>query len=47
MSTQLAVLGVCLVFGAPLVFAWIAVAELVIITLALLLPQRTPVEETA
>ena len=46
MSTQLAVLGVCLVFGAPLVFAWIAVGELVVITLALL-PQRTPVEEIA
>jgi len=46
MSTQLAVLGVCLVFGAPFVFAWIAFAELAIITLALL-PQRTPVEETA
>jgi phosphatidylglycerophosphate synthase len=46
MSTQLAVLGVCLVFGAPLVFVWIAVGELAVITLALL-PQRTPVEETA
>ena len=46
MSTQLAVLGVCLVFGAPLVFAMIAVVELAVITLALL-PQRTPVEETA
>lgn len=46
MSTQLAVLGVCLVFGAPLVFALIAVGELAVITLALL-PQRTPVEETA
>jgi len=34
------------VFGAPLVFAWIAVAELAVITLALL-PQRAPVEETA
>jgi phosphatidylglycerophosphate synthase len=46
MSTQLAVLGVCLVLGAPLVFALIAVGELAAITLALL-PQRTPVEETA
>ena len=46
MSTQLAVLGVCLVLGAPLVFAWIAVGEVAIITLALL-PQRTPVEEIA
>jgi archaetidylinositol phosphate synthase len=47
MTTQLAVLGVCLVFGAPLFFVWIAVGEVAIITLALLLPQRTPVEETA
>jgi phosphatidylglycerophosphate synthase len=46
MSTQLAVLGVCLVFGAPLVFVFIAVGELAAVTLALL-PQRTPVEETA
>jgi phosphatidylglycerophosphate synthase len=46
MSTQLAVLGVCLALGAPLVFAWIAVGEAAVITLALL-PQRTPVEETA
>ena len=47
MSTQLAVLGVCLLLGAPLVFVFVAVGELAIITLALLLPQRTPVEETA
>jgi phosphatidylglycerophosphate synthase len=46
LSTQLAVLGICLVFGAPLVFVWIAVGEVAVITLALL-PQRTPVEETA
>jgi phosphatidylglycerophosphate synthase len=46
MSTQLAMLGVCLVLGAPLVFAWIAVGELAVITLVLL-PQRTPVQETA
>ncbi len=46
MSTQLAVLGICLLLGAPLVFAWIAVGELSVITLALL-PQRTPVEEIA
>jgi phosphatidylglycerophosphate synthase len=46
MTTQLAVLGVCLVLGAPLVFAWIAVAELLVITLVLF-PQRAPVEETA
>jgi phosphatidylglycerophosphate synthase len=47
MSTQLAVLGACLVFGAPLLFALIAVIEVLVITLALLLPQRTPVEEIA
>jgi archaetidylinositol phosphate synthase len=46
MSTQLAVLGICLVLGAPLVFAWIAVGEAAVITLALL-PQRTPIEEIA
>jgi phosphatidylglycerophosphate synthase len=46
MSTQLVVLGICLVSGAPLGFAWFAVGELVVITLALL-PQRTPVEEIA
>jgi archaetidylinositol phosphate synthase len=46
MSTQLAVLGVCLILGAPLVFAWIAVGEAAVITLALL-PQRAPVEEIA
>jgi phosphatidylglycerophosphate synthase len=46
MSTQLAVLGVCLVLGTPLAFVGIAVVELAVITLVLL-PQRTPVEETA
>jgi phosphatidylglycerophosphate synthase len=46
MSTQLAVLGVCLVLGAPLVFAWIAVGEAAAITLALL-PQRVSVEKIA
>jgi hypothetical protein len=47
MSTQLAVLGLCLVLGAPLLFALVAVVEVAIITLALLLPQRAPVEEIA
>jgi len=47
MSTQLAVLGVCLLFGAPLVFAFIAVGELVVVTLALLPQRTTPVEEIA
>ena len=46
MSTQLAVFGLFLAFGHPLGFAWLAVAELAAITLALL-PQRTPVEEIA
>jgi phosphatidylglycerophosphate synthase len=46
MSTQLAALGVCLVFGAPLVFAWIAVGEAAVITLALL-PQRAPIKKAA
>ena len=46
MSTQLAVFGLFLALGHPLGFAWLAVAELAVITLALL-PQRTPVEEIA
>jgi phosphatidylglycerophosphate synthase len=33
MSTQLAVFGLCIGFGHPLVFAWIAVAELVPVAL--------------
>jgi phosphatidylglycerophosphate synthase len=46
MSTQLAAFGLFVALGHPLGFAWIAVGELVAITLALL-PQRTPVEEIA
>ena len=46
MSSQLAVFGVCLVVGHPLGFAWLALAELGVIALAVL-PQRAPVEEPA
>jgi phosphatidylglycerophosphate synthase len=46
MSTQLALFGLFLVLGHPLGFAWFAVGELAVITLALL-SQRTPVEEIA
>jgi archaetidylinositol phosphate synthase len=41
MSTQLAAFGLLLALGHPLVFAWVAVAELAAIAIALvLLPQR-------
>jgi phosphatidylglycerophosphate synthase len=46
MSTQLALFGVFLALGHPFGFAWFAVGEVAVITLALL-PQRTPVEEIA
>jgi len=46
MSSQLAVFGVFLVVGHPLGFAWLAVAELGVIALAVF-PQRAPVEEPA
>ena len=46
MSTQLALFGVFVVLGHPLGFAWFAVGELTVITLALL-PQRTPGEKIA
>jgi len=46
MSSQLAVLGLFLVLGHPLGFAWLAIGELVVIGLALF-PQRPPVQETA
>jgi archaetidylinositol phosphate synthase len=45
MSSQLAVLGLFLVLGHPLGFAWLAIGELAVITLALI-PQRAPVQET-
>jgi archaetidylinositol phosphate synthase len=46
MSSQLAVLGLFLVLGHPLGFAWLAIGELAVIALALF-PQRTPVEGIA
>jgi len=48
MSTQLAVFGLLMAIGHPLAFAWLALAEVAAITLALL-PRRLPrrQEETA
>ncbi len=46
MSSQLAVLGLFLVLGHPLGFAWLVLGELAVIGLAIL-PQRLPREETA
>jgi hypothetical protein len=46
MSTQLALFGLFLALGRPLGFAWFAVGELAVVTLALI-PQRAPVEEIA
>ena len=46
MSSQLAVFGLCLALGRPLVFAWLVCGELVVIALALV-PQRIPREEIA
>jgi phosphatidylglycerophosphate synthase len=44
MSTQLAVFGLCLALGHPLVFAWIALAEAALIALALV-PARIPTRQ--
>lgn len=41
MSTQLGAFGLLLAFGHPLAFAWLALAELAVIALALL-PRRVP-----
>ena len=41
MSTQLAAFGLLMAFGHPLVFAWLALAEVAVIALALL-PRRAP-----
>jgi phosphatidylglycerophosphate synthase len=41
MSTQLAVFGLLMALGHPLAFAWLALAQLVVIALALL-PRRAP-----
>jgi archaetidylinositol phosphate synthase len=41
MSTQLAAFGLLIAVGRPLVFAWVALAEVAVIALALL-PRRAP-----
>jgi heme A synthase len=41
MSTQLAALGLLVAVGHPLAFAWVALAEVAVIALALL-PRRAP-----
>jgi archaetidylinositol phosphate synthase len=46
MSTQLAAFGVLMVLGHPLAFAWLALAEVAVIALALL-PRRVPRQEVA
>jgi len=46
MSTQLAAFGVLLALGHPLIFAWLALAEVVVIVFALL-PQRLPTRQEA
>jgi phosphatidylglycerophosphate synthase len=46
MSTQLAVFGLLLALGHPLVFAWLVLAQVAVITLALL-PQRLPKQKEA
>jgi hypothetical protein len=46
MSTQLAAFGLLMAFGHPLVFAWLALAQVAVIALALL-PRRVPQQEVA
>jgi archaetidylinositol phosphate synthase len=46
MSTQLAAIGVLLAAGHPLVVAWVALAEVAVIVLAVL-PQRLPRQQEA
>ena len=46
MSTQLAAFGLLLALGHPVAFVWLALAEVVVIALALL-PRRVPQEEVA
>lgn len=46
MSTQLAAFGLLMAVGHPLAFAWLALAELAVIALALL-PRRVPQEGVA
>ena len=42
MSTQLAAFGVCIALGQPPAFAWIALAELAVVALALASAARSP-----
>jgi archaetidylinositol phosphate synthase len=46
MSTQLAAFGLLMVFGHPLVFAWLALGQVAVIALALL-PRRVPRRQEA
>jgi phosphatidylglycerophosphate synthase len=46
MSTQLAAFGLLIALGHPVAFAWLALAEVAVIALALL-PRRVPQEEIA
>jgi phosphatidylglycerophosphate synthase len=46
MSTQLAAFGLLMALGHPLVFAWLALAQVAIIALAFL-PRRVPQQEVA
>ena len=46
MSTQLAAFGLLMALGHPLAFAWLALAEFVVIALVLL-PRRAPQQEVA
>jgi archaetidylinositol phosphate synthase len=46
MSTQLAAFGLLMVVGQPLVFAWLALAQVAAIALAVL-PRRVPQQEVA
>jgi len=46
MSTQLAAFGLLMVLGHPLVFAWLALAQVAVIAVTLL-PRRVPQEEIA
>jgi archaetidylinositol phosphate synthase len=46
MSTQLAAFGLLMALGHPLVFAWLALAQVVVIALAVL-PRRVPEQEVA
>lgn len=47
MSTQLAAFGLLMALGHPLMFAWLALAELAVIALALVSRRAAPQEEVA